>query len=752
MRALDKLETFQLVQKSFPRILLPVVALLVAGWFLSACGNQPSLYVASRESNDLVTVLRSSGVPFVLCERPAIAVESAPEGAGVLLLADRYPLETLVAPESLLRTADRKTLRLFLEYPGAIGDLSLPQPSQDRLLRGVVTSDFFGPDLPRLRILALNGMHFVAPEGNSLKTHLAAARVAGFDRAVYGLPETTYPLLSEGLLSDFYSGLNSSSAPQITEVPVESQRGRILVAGTGVSHFVRGRFAPQRDWGIFWQRILEWAGARDLPELKWDHPVKPAYGRLTARADDSESVAFARGVDWFLRARIIASPGILDESRRQDDFLVPWEDAPAAGDGSSGSIEAVMSVVNQDGDQPLGTVLRGDCIAETAMALAAGAAILSRDDYAAVSRRLLDFYLLESRATRGARGDLSAGAYGLIAWGISNDAWYKANYGDDNARLMLATLAASALLKEDRWNDVIMRCLLANLRTTGRKGFRTSRIDLEDLARNGWRHYFDASPVNPAPHFEAYLWACYLLAYQKTGFELFRERAESAIRITMDAYPDGLKWTNGLSQEMARMILPLAWLVRVSDTPENRAMLKRALDPLLKLQDTSGAIREFLGDPKNGKYPPPASNEDYGRNEASLIAENGDPVSDLLYTVNFAFLGLNEAARATGDPEIRASCDRLADFLVRIQVSSERYPYLDGGWFRAFDFGRWEFYASNADIGWGAWCIESGWTQGWITAVLGLRQLDVSLWDLAIQPRIEHRFQELRTSMLPGIE
>ena len=62
----------------------------------------------------------------------------------------------------------------------------------------------------------------------------------------------------------------------------------------------------------------------------------------------------------------------------------------------------------------------------------------------------------------------------------------------------------------------------------------------------------------------------------------------------------------------------------------------------------------------------------------------------------------------------------LAEFLCRIQIRSEKHPELDGGWFRAFDFKRWEYWASNGDAGWGAWSIETGWTQSWITAVLGL--------------------------------
>ena len=65
--------------------------------------------------------------------------------------------------------------------------------------------------------------------------------------------------------------------------------------------------------------------------------------------------------------------------------------------------------------------------------------------------------------------------------------------------------------------------------------------------------------------------------------------------------------------------------------------------------------------------------------------------------------------------------NKLAEFLCRIQVRSEAHPELDGAWFRAFDFEKWEHWGSSADIGWGAWSIESGWTQGWITAVLALR-------------------------------
>jgi hypothetical protein len=243
-----------------------------------------------------------------------------------------------------------------------------------------------------------------------------------------------------------------------------------------------------------------------------------------------------------------------------------------------------------------------------------------------------------------------------------------------------------------------------------------------------------------------------LWAYQHTGYDLFLQRAKNAIRMTMDAYPDQWRWTNGIAQERARMLLPLAWLVRVDDRPEHREWLRRMAKDLLALQDPCGAIREELGPPGRGSYGPPRSNEEYGKNEATLMQANGDPLCDLLYTTNFAFLGLHEAAAATGQPLYREAEDKLARFLCRIQIRSESHPELDGGWFRAFDFNRWEYWASNADLGWGAWSIESGWTQGWIVAVLGLRDMKTSLWDLTAATRIKRHLVKIEALMFPANE
>ena len=75
-----------------------------------------------------------------------------------------------------------------------------------------------------------------------------------------------------------------------------------------------------------------------------------------------------------------------------------------------------------------------------------------------------------------------------------------------------------------------------------------------------------------------------------------------------------------------------------------------------------------------------------------LLVVPPDPVSDLLYTSNFALLGLHEAARATKNASYAEAENKLANFLVRIQAKSGQaaQPELDGAWFRAFDYHKWE--------------------------------------------------------------
>jgi hypothetical protein len=431
-------------------------------------------------------------------------------------------------------------------------------------------------------------------------------------------------------------------------------------------------------------------------------------------------------------------------------------------------MEGFVSTIHADGSQPMHVCVRNDCCGETAGALALASAAQHSAVMKQIAFRLSDFIHFSSVMCNDKRAYPDAASFGLFGWHDGCTGYRTLKGNDDlvrqqahyaviegwkafysNARMMLGAMTAAAALKTDRWNRPLLRGLLANLRTTGQLGFRHNRIEQEVLEDKGWRFFFEDQSTIYAPHFQAYLWADFLWAYRQTGLDLFFQRTQNAIRMTMDAYPDKWQWMNGLQQERARMLLPLAWLVQVDDTRLHRKWLRRIAEDMLALQDSCGAIREEIGASGMGTFGPPVSNEAYGTNEAPLIQANGDPLTDLLYTANYAFLGLHEAAAATGDKFYCHASDKLTEFFCRIQIRSDSHPELDGAWFRAFDFKRWDYWASNADPDWGAWSIESGWTQSWIVAVLALRKLRVSLWDFTAKSNIRQHLPELLPLMLP---
>jgi len=693
-----------------------------------------ALILACREDDDVHRLLADSGVPFHRVPGAPAAIAAAPPGSGVLLLADAYPDQPVALDPEDWRVAAGKRLRLYVEYPGSLPGLEVGAPRVAGRERAVVASEETG--LPRLRILSVSGCRFLPVDIGPNAAHLVLARVAGFDTAVYGLPPAgVHPLLF--------------SLPETGG----------LVATTKLSGFVRGRYAPPDAWEALWRWILAHVLGTPPPALRWTPSVRPTHARDVVLGGDAEEElrAIGGGASWFLRSGLLVHPSWEHEYQAltpESDRVHAAPPVGEAGDGSRGVLEGFASPIGSDGAQAVRWWRRADCTGEVAGALALAGAVLRDPVPTRIAANLGDWLYRDSILTQGDRADPDHPAYGLIGWNdvprYSGDLdGYAVYYGDDNARTVLGMIRAAAALGTDRWDARTLQCLLANLRLSGRSGFGPGRVDQPELERRGWRTYFGADREHLAPHFQAHMWACFLWAHRHTGEPLFLTRARAAIDRTVAAYPGAWRWTNGLQQERARMLLPLAWLIRLEDTPAHRGRLRRIAGDLLALQDESGAIREEVGPPGGGLYGPPASNEAYGRTEAPLIQRNGDPLTDLLYTGSFALLGLREAAAATGESLYAEAEDRLARFLCRIQVRSEAHPELDGAWFRAFDFARWTYWGSDADGGWGAWAVETGWTQGEILGALALRRLGTSLWDLTAGSGIARSFAEQRARMLP---
>jgi hypothetical protein len=521
--------------------------------------------------------------------------------------------------------------------------------------------------------------------------------------------------------------------------------GRAWVATTKLSGFVTGRYAPTREWTALWSNILNHVSSAQWTRLKWEPVIQPAYERDARLPRDVGDRAFRAAVQWQFDSQLLLAEERWPEVRAvllRGGELIPAPPANrSVGDGRFGILEGYTSQIQHDGQQLQRAPLRADCQAESAAVLALDWMLHRTARSGLVASNLLDFLYFTSDLCQGPRGNPAHPAFGLIGWGSTASAWTIANYGDDNARVMLATMLAGAALRTDRWDEPLLRALLANLRTTGPLGFRGDRIDLAPLEQHGWRHYRDAATVNYSPHFEAFSWACYLWAYRQTGHPEFLDKARAGLRRMMDAFPAKWRWNDNM--ERAHMLPGLAWLVRLDDTPEHRRWLRQIVDDLIAIQHPCGALPERFRGSSGSFFQIPQSNEAYGTTETPLIQQDGNPASDQLYVSGFVLFGLHEAAAVLDDPRVRWAEDKLAEYLCRIQTRSKRLPHLSGTWFRAFDFARWEPWASSGDAGWGAWSLEAGWAQAWTAATLGLRARKTTFWDLTTATRLRAK--------LPGV-
>ncbi|SMC86113.1 hypothetical protein [Pedobacter nyackensis] len=665
------------------------------------------LFIAGSNHNDMVKVLSVCKLKLFVSKFPDEAIKKAKLNSSVLLFADGYPERRLALSQSSFKAIRDKKLKVYIEFPNEIPGVAIGSAlNYIKLERGIVhTNKIQGLD--SLDLLGLTDHHYITVK--TPNSYLLLGKVAGYDKADFGISDVeTYPLLF--------------------------RHQNFIIGTTKLSDAVSSRFGPAVSWVMVWSFILQELGVvlpKGSLENNWIKDLSPSYHADAALPKNAFAKSILRGTDWFYNSRLLIHPSWQDtflKRTSKDGVKVvypPIAKTASIGDGKLGIMEGHSSFINADGSQPVRWWLRADCQAEVAYALSSSAKMFSEEKYSHTATNLLDHLFKTSNLRAGERNDPSSPSFGLIGWATTDPDAY---YGDDNARTILAVIGAAVNLQSPNWDKYIVEGILGNFRTAGKNGFRGPWFRDAAMQKTNWKALGQREIVNVHPHYEAWLWACYLWLYDKTGHEPLLRKAKEAIAITMGKYPDW-KWTNGIQQEYTRMILPLAWLVRVENTDKHREWLSFVCGKLLEDLTKHGAVTEKLGKAGFGRYERIASNAEYGSKEAPLISINGDPVTDLLYTLNFAFFSLNEAAAATGEAKYTDATARIADFMVRAQVNSTSHKDLDGAWFRAFDYKRWDYWASNADSGWGPWGTLTGWTQSWIVNGLILKTQNENLWD-----------------------
>ncbi len=705
---------------------LGIISFLFSCLFLFSCGTKKDKIVCYGDAkSNLAQLLIDEGYQLQFCSSVAEAIQKAPEQSPVLLLAPSYPEKGTVVTSEDLNLIQSKALRVFMDYPQQIGE-NMCVKTDTMVLERVVVCDSLTSQLPAMSLMCFHRCILKEFDQEPDSTYLVAAKVAGFDNAVYGLANTpVHPLLYQ-------------------------QNNQLMVAATSVSNFATSRYLPEQRVQSMFEYIMNWLlQKQDVTFSSWPTYVSPSYSATEQLPKDAGKQSIAKGVEWYYNAHLLVHPSWKKDwaDKYMGDGLAPvGPELPADmpdGDGSLGVLEGHMSSIYYDGKQQYRYWMRDDVQGESSYAFAAAGDLLGKQDYLKVSSNLLDYSFREYRDS--VRNNPKSPSYGLLGWAYTHKGTY---YGDDNARSILGSLAASSIMNSTSWDKQIVECIVGNFRTTGKNGFRGGNILDPDLQKNGWRHYFNSDLVNLHPHFESWNWACYLWLYEQTKYQPLLDRVKKGVSLMMAGYPNDWNWTNGIQQERARMILPLAWLYRVEPTDQHKQWLQFMTEELLKNQVACGGIREELGDESKSMFGCTPSNDAYGRTEASLIFKNGDPVADMLYTTNFAFVGLCEAAMATKDPAYIKAVNQMRDFLIRIQVSSDKFKNVDGAWFRAFNYQNWGYWASNADAGWGVWSTLTGWIQSWIVGTQYLLEKNTSLWDLATKKNVSGVAKEVIDQMI----
>jgi len=490
------------------------------------------------------------------------------QGDALLLLSETYPEKPLLIDAGLLNSAGEKHVKVFIEFADGIPGLTAGVPQRTNWERAVVTSDVFGDTVRRNCILAIHGCHFIPMAiQNPLISH---GLVAGFDKAVYGPARDSKPVLGMHTLPN---GLS------------------VMLASTKLSCFVRARYAPTDAWSVSWTFILRWlAPSADIKVLQWDATVRPMFSKSAPLPPNAEVAALRRGIEWFYTSRMLVHPTMLPTYNQPANGPEPASaETPAAaiwpyghrtgrmpslktpvGDGSLGILDGFDARIFPDGTQPVRWWIRADCCGEVAGSLAAASSVLGDPQLAKTSENLSDWLLFMSPISVGDHANPQRPAFGLLGWNASpaycgpgTMDGYDVYYGDDNARTMLGMMLAGGMLETQKFAHRLAAALLGNMRLTGIKGFLPDRIDQPPLEQSGWQTLHRGTQTSFFPQMQAMMWCCFLWAYRETRAPLFLERAKAGITATMAAYADRWVWMNEIQQERAKMLLALAWLVRI---------------------------------------------------------------------------------------------------------------------------------------------------------------------------------------------
>ena len=447
-----------------------------------------------------------------------------------------------------------------------------------------------------------------------------------------------------------------------------------LVSSIKISNFRKANFVPSKKWQKLINSIVNFLAGEEV-KMDFAPPVCIFKEATVNKASDTDN-AVRHAINWINRANMLKNGG------------------------TDGAFEGFSNKINSySGAQTKATNIRTDCTCEIGGALLFDSIITKNEESKKAAEALFDFAFKFMQVKKGEHK-------GMLRW--SEGAW-ETCFQDDAARSVLPLLLLQHFGIEVPYLTQITEALDYMVYTTGKNGIRVAATDIPDLTPETIEKLKNGEPGASA-HFNSYYHAVLLLAYRLTKKEEYLACAERGLSTLMSVYPNTWRETSE-TEECCRMLLPLAVLYGTTGKKEHYDWLCRITDDLERFRHPSGGYAEW-----DTGYKAACSRNHRG--ECALLANNGDPVADLLYSNNWLPLAFSYAYMITGEDRYHKLWCSHASFILSAQINSEDCT-LDGAWTRAHDMNTRETYGMPHDTGWGPHCIESGWTIGEI--LMGLQ-------------------------------
>jgi hypothetical protein len=458
----------------------------------------------------------------------------------------------------------------------------------------------------------------------------------------------------------------------------------LMICTFRLCNFIRACFSPKKSWRVLVDFILRWTTGLDISaSLLPDHYAQKNYDP-EAPLEDQARRALTKTLRWFDRA------GMLIDN------------------GRGGVYEGFGTEIYPDGTRKKARAVRDDCVGEVSMMYGMDYLLTGNRRSLEVSDNLAAFLFNEMQCKEGI-------FKGMLRW--TDTAWGVC-YTHDTGRAVYGELFKNLYLGRSSYLEEIRGALDFLIKTTGSDGRRVRRTDINVMGEEE----FLSIPRRPCSDegggemhnmgTDTYSLAAMLALYKLTGIEKYKTAALRGFEACkpfwakcLYDYPEAY-----VSGGLCGALMPLSWLYHTTKTDEDKKWLYAFCEELQKYRHPNGGYLEWFKG-KNGAPAPVVGDE------GSLLVENGNPVVDNLYIVNWLSMGFSQAYLVTGDSYFMDLWRDIARYYIDMQIHS-RDPLIDGAWARSSDMELFEVFAIPNDVGWGPWAIETGWTMGPIGAGL----------------------------------